>query len=210
MSHEARYDFAAAKAVAVRTERKKQTTKLKLHDPTSLEVESAFVQLGFDPATITVERLCQVIYYNFYKARTELPVEKRDPNRDCKACPVFGQACDLLGLITDMELREHKLWLHSGAMVIVESQVVCLIDLVSYIRERDTVSARRAFWTKQTVAETEPMNAWMDVNGVDKDYVFVDYVDANGSDSGLSYWSNAVRSVTQNLLALVGANTVEC
>lgn len=180
--------------------------KLKLHYPTTRDVENGFKKLGYNPKTVTVNGLCTDIYNSFYRTRTELPVEKRNPNRDCKQCPVFGQACDLLGLITDIKLQEHKLWLHSGAMVVVDYQVVCLSDLVSYINERDEKAAKQALLMKQqTDAAPGPADPWVVIGNTGSDYVFVGPEDACDEP----FWSYAMRSVAQNLLALVGANTVE-
>lgn len=186
MSHEDDYDYA------VRTKKKRKASRRTHRAPTPSEVKCALVKLGYkDPATVTVERLCWDIYYNFYKARPGIPEDQRVPTRDCKQCPVFGQACDLLCLITDQHIQEHYLWIHSGAMVIVDSQIVCFIDIVQYINER----------VKQEQAE-----AWFVIEDEFNDeYVHVNYDDEEKAPESTYFtWSSALSSITQNFGALLG------
>jgi hypothetical protein len=194
MSHEDDYDYATYVA-SVRTEKRKASRRTH-RAPTPREVKCALVKLGYkDPATVTVERLCRDVYYNFYKARPGIPEDQRDPTRDCKLCPVFGQACDLLGLITDQHIQEHYLWIRSGAMVIVDSdvdsQIVCFIDIVQYINER----------VKQEQAE-----AWFVIEDEFNDeYVHVNYDDEEEAPESTYFtWSSALSSITQNFGALLG------
>ena len=195
MTHNADYDYATYVA-SVRTEKKENASKQTPRAPTPREVKCAFVKLGYnDPATITVERLCRDVYYNFYKARPGIPEDQRDPTRDYKLCPVFGQACDLLGLITDQHIQEHYLWIHSGAMVTVNSQVVCFIDFVQYINER----------VKQEQAE-----AWFVIEDEFNDeYVHVNYdAEEEAPESTYFTWSSALSSITRNLDALLGLQKI--
>ena len=196
MSHKADYDYATYVA-SERTEKKRRKSRRPQRAPTPREVKCALVKLGYkDPATVTVERLCSDVYYNFYKARPGIPEDQRNPTRDCKQCPVFGQACDLLGLITDQEIQEHYLWLHSGAMVTVNSQVVCFIDFVQYINER---------------VKKEQAEAWFVIEDeFNDDFVFVNYDDENvdeAPESAYFTWSSALSSITRNFGALLGLQT---
>jgi hypothetical protein len=209
MSHEADYD-PAANAATVRVTRRRLMPQPVKRASTPAEVKTAFQKLGYNPMTVTVNGLCTDLYTNFYRNRTDIPLDQRNPNRDCTMCPVFGQACDLLGLITDQELQEHYLWLHSGAMIAVKSQTVCLSDFVSFIQERDKKSAEQATWATQLPSESTGSADACVV--IEDDYVFVDHVDAlvNAREGKHYNWSYVMSSVTQNLLALFGANTVEC
>lgn len=196
MSHEADYDYATYVAGA-RAEKQRHQTKRKQRPPTPREVRCAFVKLGYmDPETVTVERLCRDVYHNFYKARPKIPVDQRNPMRDCKQCPVFAQACDLMGLITDLHLQEHYVWLHSGAMVMVNSQVVCFMDFVQYINER---------------IKKEQAEAWFVIEDEFNDeYVHVNYDDENvdaAPESSYIPLSSALSSITRNLGALLGLQT---
>jgi len=155
------------------------------------------MKLGYkDPETVTVERLCRDVYSNFYKARPKIPVDQRNPTRDCKLCPVFGQACDLLGLITDQHLLEHYVWVRSGAMVSVNSQVVCFMDIVQYINER---------------VKKEQAEAWFVIEDEFNDeYVLVNYDDEKDEEAPESSnfpLSSALSSITRNLGALLGLQT---
>lgn len=188
MAHEVAYD--AAIAACVRTEKKLFRVKRRA---TPGEVRLALKQLGYkNPETVSVERLCMDVCDNFYKVHPEIPVDQRNPNRDCTLCPVFGQACDFLGLITDQRIQDHYLWLHSGAMACVGSQIVCLIDIVNCIKERE---------------QKKRSEAWVVIEDMCNDaYVHVNYDDAEEVSEEATFSMNRIlSSVKQKLGSLLSS-----